>query len=188
MFQLLLKYNIIKNKRTCSMYSDDLIIEKFSLSDEALFQERLKKINIPPDCDFLQTNFSEFKILFKRIFILLKMKTRSFKKKAVQKVIGYCIVYKLENFNDHSVMTFRMITQIPADIINNYSTVIADFLITGTYKRKGIGKDFALKIIYNYLKDEKISLKADGEGLKFWDKVGFCFANNSDEFMYLPQD
>lgn len=85
-------------------------------------------------------------------------------------------------------MNFRMITQIPADIINNYSTVIADFLITGTYKRKGIGKDFALKIIYNYLKDEKISLKADGEGLKCWDKVGFCFANNSDEFMYLPQD
>ncbi len=168
------------------MYSDDLIIEKFSLSDEALFQERLKKINIPPDCDFLsKQTFPNSKYYSKRIFILLKNEKQGLlRKKAVQKIIGYCIVYKLENFNDHSVMTFRMITQIPADIINNYSTVIADFLITGTYKRKGIGKDFALKIIYNYLKDEKISLKADGEGLKFWDKVGFCFVNNSDEFMY----
>lgn len=55
------------------MYSDDLIIEKFSLSDEALFQERLKKINISPDCDFLsKQTFPNSKYYSKRIFILLK--------------------------------------------------------------------------------------------------------------------
>lgn len=171
------------------MCNDNLIIEKFNYSNQNVFKKRIKEIIVPSDCDNLsmQTfqNTSDFS---KEIFILLSSEKQGlFKKRVKTKLIGYCIVFNLEKFNDNSVKCFSLITQIPDVIIKHYPTVISDFVITGNYRRKGIGKEFALNITNEFLNNKRISLMAVDDGLKFWDKVGFCFAENSKKIMYLPR-
>lgn len=110
---------------------------------------------------------------FNKIYLLI-VKPKLFK----EYFIGRCIIADITKLNDEDQIRFMsQLHNIPVDIMTKYPIIIEDIYINPYNRGKGFGKmltEFVLMDIGN----TKISLKAQGDGLWFWEKYGFQSVGN----------
>jgi hypothetical protein len=94
-------------------------------------------------------------------------------------MIGRCIVTDTSHTDDEEKEAFiSILHRIPVEIMKEYPVIIEDLFIIRNKRNNGYGKYF-IDHILNELMGCKISLKAEGDGLWFWRKIGFKAAGNN---------
>lgn len=114
----------------------------------------------------------------KSIFILSKKGIFS------QKIIGYAIIFDCTNINEKTAFNISLINRISVDTIKEPCILISDFMISKWYRRKKLGSDFFDYIKNNYYERKDFLLVPDGDGKKFWPKVGFTSLNGFKVMKY----
>lgn len=117
----------------------------------------------------------------KNIYIL--QKNRIFFK---PKILGYGIICNFRDCPTYEKSQFAACYKVNVDIfVNHNGYYIEDFMIGKVHRRKGYATYFfneLKKKFYNYV---DLLLCADGDGLKFWPKVGFIRVDNETSSMVL---
>lgn len=88
-------------------------------------------------------------------------------------MIGRCIITDTSHVNDEEIKeSISIIHSIPVETLKKYPVIIEDLFIIPYKRNDGYGKYFVDHILKD-LVGSRISLKAQGDGLWFWSKVGF---------------
>ena len=98
-------------------------------------------------------------------------------------IIGYCIVEDIREFKPEERKYMSALYSVPLDILDEYPTVISDFMIAKDLRRQGYGTKLADYVIVNNYPDVNMSLHAVQDGIYFWDKLRFKYVDGLDSVM-----
>jgi len=167
------------------MKSEEIIIERFDVNNYIEYRQKLCSVYIPDE--FYTLRVQTFNYAKKNIFLMFRKYESGilFFKKQKTNLIGYCIVEDIRYLPEDCQDSLEAGYQIPLSVLKEYPTVISDCMIAKKYRRKGYGRKLAEYVINSAYPNSKISLKADGDGLYFWDKLGVESVKDSDSAKIL---
>lgn len=161
---------------------------------EQIVIKRFKSANISEYKNILSTHYKPHELsviaslYFKHNKTLFLM-TRHYETKFLfwkvdhDDIIGYCIIEDIREFKPDEREYMAALYSVPLDVLEEYPTVISDFMIAAEHRRKGYGTKMVEYIITNYYPDDNISLHAVQDGIYFWDKLGFEYVDGLDSVM-----
>lgn len=167
------------------MKNEKIIIERFNIDNYAEYKQNLSSVCVPSE--FYTLSRQTFDLAKKNVFLMFrKYESRIlFFKKQKTNLIGYCIVEDIRYLPEDCQDYLEAGYQIPLSVLKEYPTVISDCMIAKKYRRKGYGRRLAEYVINIVYSNSKISLKADGDGLYFWDKLGVESVKDNDSVKIL---
>lgn len=162
----------------------NIFIKKYCQNNINEYNEFLNSNVLPFEFNILEKQRLEYN---KEIFIMFfdYEKKGVFRCKKFIEPIGYCIVEDTTSKPIAYKEFFYNIYNIPADILDNYPTVISDCMIAFNYRRLGYGRQLAEYVVHSEYKNQKISLHAVEDGVYFWDKIGFEYIDGMDSVMVI---
>lgn len=165
------------------MIDNSIEILKFNADNSSEFRKLISSLKVPKEFDII----NGYSFVDQIIFIMLNKKSKSFFFRYIEKneIIGYCIVENTDLNLQRYGKRLGEIYQIEDEILNSAPIVISDFMINKKYRHQRLGTKFANYIINTAYKSENLSLHADGDGLYFWDKIGFKFVEGFEPNMVL---
>lgn len=144
------------------MVDNTLFIKKYNEKNKIEF----KKLKLPKEFRELKIQTFDYD---KNIYILNKK--RGFLK---SKIIGYAII---SNYSGVSLKEKELLAKFykinQKLFIEHTGYYIDDFMIKRSYRRQGYATLFFNMLRKQFYYDDDVLLCADGDGLKFWDKVNF---------------
>lgn len=163
------------------MITDNIEMLRFNSDNELQYKEFLNSIDLPEE--FYVLSLQDFKSN-NNIFVWVKREKLLF---SIHRIIpfGYCIVNEIDKMPTEFIQYSSVILHINSDTLSRAPTVIADFMINKKYRRRELGTQFANQIVNDIYGDKNLSLHADGDGLYFWNKIGFDFVQGSEPDMVL---
>lgn len=155
--------------------NDDFSVERYTEANKDEFNDLLHSLSLSSDLGFLRRQtFWEGKY----IYILF---AKGFLKK--NKIVGYAILYHYDELTENSQQNIWCYNIPPELVRNTKDVIISDFIIGWKYRRKKYGSWFFQYLIDKYYYSVHFILEADGDGLYFWNKVGFHKVENYKNIM-----
>lgn len=155
---------------------ESLSIKIYDRSNYAEF--RKDKYKFPKEFDILPAQTFNNN---KNIYIL--QENRIFFK---PKTLGYAIICNFKNFLTYEKSQLAACYKVNVDVfLNHDGYYIEDFMIGKLHRRKGYATYFFNELKKKFYNDVDLLLCADGDGLKFWHKVGFSRVDDETPTMIL---
>lgn len=155
---------------------NSLTVLKFSKENEAEFRKCSKRI--PKEFYIL----SRYKFDNAVSIFLLTAKGLLH----TQKVIGYSIVIDFSKLENDKANLHSLVYKLDSELIINPNNIyIEDFVIAKYMRRRGVGTEFLNIIKNDYYMGKELVLKPDGDGKKFWGKVGFEYKKDYEGVMTM---
>lgn len=157
-------------------------IKKYCNSNKSEYKALVESCAFPHELRVLEMQTLEHKKIF---IMFIEWEEKSiFYNKSFIKPIGYCIVEDTK-VNPINKGILSGIYNIPTTVIDEYPTIISDFMIVSNYRKLGYGRQLAEYVVYGENKNKKISLHAVEDGINFWDKIGFEYVDGMDSVMVI---